>query len=221
MSLEHILLGLLREPASGYDLKAILDHGIGHFWAAELSQIYPTLKRLEKQGLLRSRRAASKRGPGRIVYETTATGRKELAAWLRNEPQFEDMRHTFLAQIYLMDELSDLPHILNFLEQLHARWAARLEGLKNAEKDWSRRDPGFPDGLSLAAFDQHLTLRMGQHSYQGWLTWCEESMRRVRARMRKENRNGNPVSVTTLGAHRRRQHRADFVLDSGHRSQGR
>jgi hypothetical protein len=26
------------EPASGYDLKAVLDHRIGHFWAAELSQ---------------------------------------------------------------------------------------------------------------------------------------------------------------------------------------
>ena len=221
MSLEHILLGLLREPASGYDLKAVLDHGVGHFWAAELSQIYPSLKRLEKQGLLRSRRAASKRGPGRIVYEITPTGRKELAAWLRNEPQFGDMRHTFLAQIYLMDELSDLAHTLKFLEKLHARWAPRLDALKNAEKEWSRRDPDFPDHLSPAAFHRHLTLRMGQHSYQGWLTWCEESMRRVRARMRKENRNGKPVSVAAVGAHHRRKLRADIVLDSGHRSQGR
>jgi PadR family transcriptional regulator AphA len=57
MSLDPILLGLLREPASGYDLKALLDHGIGHFWAAELSQIYPTLKRLEKDGFLTSRKA--------------------------------------------------------------------------------------------------------------------------------------------------------------------
>src|ERR1700740_1459020 len=52
VSLEHILLGLLRQPASGYDLKAVLDHGIGHFWGAELSQIYPSLRRLEKRGLL-------------------------------------------------------------------------------------------------------------------------------------------------------------------------
>jgi DNA-binding PadR family transcriptional regulator len=220
VSLEHILLGLLRVPASGYDLKAVLDHGIGHFWAAELSQIYPSLKRLEERGLLRSRRAASKRGPGRIVYEITAAGRKKLDAWLRNEPQFGNMRHAFLAQIYLMDELADLPRTLGFLEELHTRWTPRLEALKNAEKEWSRRDTGFPDQLSLAAFHQHLTLRMGQHAYQGWLTWCEESMRRVRARMRKENRNGKPVSVAAVGAHRRRQHRADPVLDSGHRSQG-
>ncbi|MFZ3215406.1 MAG: PadR family transcriptional regulator [Candidatus Acidiferrales bacterium] len=221
MSLEQILLGLLREPASGYDLKGILDHGVGHFWAAELSQVYPSLKRMEKKGLLRSRRAASKRGPGRIVYEITASGRKELGAWLRSEPQFEDMRHTFLAQIYLMDELGDLAHTLRFLEQLHTRWAGRLEAMKNKEKEWSQGDPGFPDGLSLAAFHQHLTLRMGEHAHQGWLTWCEESMRRVRARMRKENRDGNPVSVAAVGARGRRQSGADTILDSGNRSQGR
>jgi DNA-binding PadR family transcriptional regulator len=110
--LEHILLGLLCQPASVYDLKAVLDHGIGPFWAAELSQIYPNLKRLEQRGSLRSRRATSKRGPGRIVYEITAAGRKELAAWLRNGPQFGHMRQTFLAQIYLMDELSDPEHTL-------------------------------------------------------------------------------------------------------------
>src|SRR6266849_6316058 len=98
MSLDLILLGLLREPASGYGLKAQLDHGIEHFWTAELSQIYPTLKRLEKAGLLRSKQAASERGPGRVLYETTAAGRQVLAEWLRSEPQIGDVRTAFLAQ---------------------------------------------------------------------------------------------------------------------------
>ncbi len=221
MSLEYILLGLLREPASGFDLKSILDNGIGHFWAAELSQVYPTLKRLEKQKLLKSRLAASKRGPKRIVYEITATGRKKLASWLQQDPQFEDMRHTFLAQIYLMDELSDLPHTLRFLEQLHARWAAHLELLKNKEKEWYAHKPGFPDELSLAYFHHHLTLRMGVHAHQAWLRWCEESMRRVRARIRMENHHGKPVSVASMDARFRRRLRADAVLDSRNRSQRR
>ena len=52
MSLQHILLGLLREPASGYDLKAYFDSSVRYFWAAELSQIYPTLQRMEKSGRL-------------------------------------------------------------------------------------------------------------------------------------------------------------------------
>src|SRR5437588_510550 len=74
MGLDNILLGLLRQPASGYDLKRVFDEGIGHFWAAELSQIYPALKRLEKRRLLRARKVDSKRGPGKYVYQTTAAG---------------------------------------------------------------------------------------------------------------------------------------------------
>ena len=67
MSLDHVLLGLLREPASGFDLKGMFDQGIGHFWAAELSQIYPTLKRLERQGWLRSH-SARRSGAGGAAY---------------------------------------------------------------------------------------------------------------------------------------------------------
>ena len=50
MSLDHILLGLLREPATGYDLGNAFSENVRHFWSAELSQIYPALKRLEQRG---------------------------------------------------------------------------------------------------------------------------------------------------------------------------
>ena len=40
MSLDHILLGLLREPATGYDLGNAFSENVRHFWSAELSQIY-------------------------------------------------------------------------------------------------------------------------------------------------------------------------------------
>jgi len=65
--------------------------------------MYLTLRRLKKQGLLKSRRLASHRGPTRIVYETTAAGHKELPSWLQTGPPLQDMRHILLAQIYLAD----------------------------------------------------------------------------------------------------------------------
>src|SRR5580700_8471225 len=107
MSLEHILLGLLREPASGYDLKAIFDERIHYFWAAELSQIYPALQGLERKGLLRSRHATSKRGPGRRMYQITPAGHRVLREWLEKGPEISDERMAYLAKIYLMDELGD------------------------------------------------------------------------------------------------------------------
>ena len=74
MSLEHILLGMLRSSRSGYDLRHEFEYGAKHFWSAELSQIYPTLKRMESRGWLESRLEPSPKGPDRRVYERTKAG---------------------------------------------------------------------------------------------------------------------------------------------------
>ena len=52
MSLNHILLGMLKEPGSGYDLGKRFSEGPIHFWSAELSQIYPALRRMTERGWL-------------------------------------------------------------------------------------------------------------------------------------------------------------------------
>ena len=53
MSLKYALLGFLNYgPHTGYELKKFFDVSVAHFWNAELSQIYPTLKTLETEGLV-------------------------------------------------------------------------------------------------------------------------------------------------------------------------
>src|SRR5688500_1608528 len=120
MNLDHILLGLLQSPATGYDLKRLFDEGIGSFWAAEFSQIYSTRNRLEAAGLLRSWKEPSSKGPQRRVYEITPAGRNALAEWLKSPPVVRDERHSYLAQLYLMSALGDLSQSLRFMEALRS-----------------------------------------------------------------------------------------------------
>ncbi len=40
MSLDHILLGILRQPGTGYDIKVAFNEVFNHFWQAQQSQIY-------------------------------------------------------------------------------------------------------------------------------------------------------------------------------------
>jgi PadR family transcriptional regulator AphA len=182
VSLEYILLGLLGEPASGYDLKKIFDTEVGYFWAAELSQIYPTLKRLEKQHWLRSRHAAAKRGSRRIVYETTAAGNRALRAWLQAGPEVSDERQAFVAKLYFMPALDDWRATLRLLTALRQRFATRLEMLRSLEKLWDESDPRYPDDLPAAEFHKLLALRKGLFSLQAHLEWADESIRLVRKR---------------------------------------
>ncbi|HWY26847.1 MAG TPA: PadR family transcriptional regulator [Candidatus Angelobacter sp.] len=190
MSLDHILLGLLRTPASGYDLKRVFDERIHYFWAAELSQIYPALGRLERKGWLRGRRAESKRGAGRRVYQVTAAGHRALRAWLESEVELGDDRIPYLAKLYLMDELHSLTKSRRFLTNLRDKFASNLAALEIIERCWARDDPSYPDSLSPAMFHVLLTLRNGICMLGARVKWCDESIRRVEARIAKEASHG-------------------------------
>ena len=183
MSLDHILLGLLRDPATGYDLRSAFSERIRHFWSAELSQIYPTLKRLEQRGMLDSRVEPSPKGPNRKVYSLTDTGREELRRWLRSGPEVGTERFAYLAQLYFMDATGDLEETRAFMTDLRdhlARWLAQLQSL---ERDVTAAHGDAPERYGDAGFHRFATLRMGIHSIGSKVAWCDETLAAIERRL--------------------------------------
>lgn len=189
MSLDHILLGMLRRPASGYDLKQEFEQGVRHFWSAELSQIYPTLTRLERQGLLKSSREPSAQGPERRVYRRTDKGRKELLQWLRGGPVMGKQRFAYVAQLAFLHEAGDPQATREFMERLRVELRAYLDFLEVTEKDALAASP-HPESWPEAEFHEYLCLRMGVTSIRARIVWCEECLTRIRARQRKVKKKG-------------------------------
>ncbi len=182
MSLEHILLGLLKEPASGYDLKHAFEESIRHFWSTDMAQIYRTLQRMESVGLLRSKEQASEKGPSRRVYRRTAAGRKRLLAWLRSEPQIGAERFAYIGQLVFMHELEDPNATIGFLSQLRGRLQALLSFFQQMEADES--ESGM-EGMSDEDFHGYLGLRMGISSLTAKIQWCDESIELTKDRLPK------------------------------------
>lgn len=189
MSLDHILLGLLKEPLSGYDLKAIFDRSLRYFWPAELSQIYRVLKRLEGRGLLKSKMRPSDKGPDRRVYALTRAGQRSLREWLAGDPQFGDERFTYLAQLYFMGERRDLAKTLRFVEQIRDSLRRRLDSFRKIEREWRTDAEAYPGLETDEGFHAHLTLRMGLHRTEAGLKWCDETIRRAKALMAKRSKS--------------------------------
>jgi DNA-binding PadR family transcriptional regulator len=187
MNLDGILLGLTRSPATGYQVKQAFDSIFSHIWAAELSQIYRTLKRLEQEGCLKSRAEASDKGPERRKYEITAKGRTRLHAWLANGPQMGDERHVHVAQLFFLGELRDFKATEAFLEALLDKYRKRVGALQGMESNWRSADPTYPDRLDPEAFHSALTLQMGIERTTALARWAETSLARVRKR-RKEGK---------------------------------
>jgi PadR family transcriptional regulator, regulatory protein AphA len=180
--LDGVLLGLLRTPSTGYQVKQSFDSIFSHIWAAELSQIYRTLRRLEDEGCLRSRSEASDKGPERRKYEITAKGRKRLHAWLASGPQVGDERHAHVAQLFFMGELHDFRATGAFLETLLRQYRARLAAMRAMEQAWRTADPGYPDRLDPEGFHCALTLQMGIQRVEALECWADDSLRRVNKR---------------------------------------
>ncbi len=186
MSLKHILLGMLDEPASGYDLKKEFDQRLKNFWHAELSQIYPGLNKLEAEGLLTSHQEDSPSGPPRRVYRRSAQGRREVLDWLRGGPQIGKERMSYLAQVYFLCEFDYPAEALDFMRQLRDSTALRLEKLESIEREWSACDPRYPDQLPDKDFYAQLTLALGLKRVRATLEWCDESIGRMEARLEKD-----------------------------------
>lgn len=82
MSISGVLLGLLElGPAHGYDLKRRHDQ---HFGARRLAlpQVYATLGRLERDGLVEQTETTRVAGPDRNVYAVTDRGVAQVGEWL-------------------------------------------------------------------------------------------------------------------------------------------
>lgn len=79
MSIRHGLLALLtEEPKYGYQLRAEFEERTGATWPLNVGQVYTTLGRLERDGLVV---AAETDDEGRHRYAITDEGRAEVATW--------------------------------------------------------------------------------------------------------------------------------------------
>src|ERR1051326_2646813 len=97
MSVRHALLALLSEgPKYGLQLREEFEARTGEVWPLNVGQVYTTLQRLERDGLVESDDAAqdgpekspekSREKTPQKAFRITADGAAELAGWLRTPP---------------------------------------------------------------------------------------------------------------------------------------
>ena len=181
MSLKHALLGILSfSPMTGYELKQFFDSSVQHFWTAELSQIYPTLKYLEEQGFVEKHLEVQENRPNRKVYEITDGGREEFARWVREPAPPAGLRDPFLIKIFFGSQLpaEDMLVLLRRQLEEQQKMVAFSETvlrarIAHADKEHLRdtRAPAY----------WNLTLDMAVAYRQAYIEWCERAMQALEA----------------------------------------
>jgi DNA-binding PadR family transcriptional regulator len=101
--MRNTLLALLAEgTAHGYELKHGIEEMFGDGWPSiNIGQIYTTLGRLERDGLVASSHVAQAGRPDKRVYDLTEAGREEVRRWLEEPVSGPRLKDEFFTKLML------------------------------------------------------------------------------------------------------------------------
>jgi PadR family transcriptional regulator AphA len=170
----RVILGMIVfGKTTGYEIKQFVDSTTRNFWAASYGQIYPELKRLEDQGLVRGRPEPSGARP-RTVYELTEAGQEALESWLASddEPLYE-LRDEGMLKLFFSDSLPE--RRIENIRAMRERQERKLAHLRGLEPHASQGPAGA-----------YLTLQLGIASTQCLIDWCAAAERRLAAEPEQE-----------------------------------
>jgi DNA-binding PadR family transcriptional regulator len=172
VSVRHALLALLSEgPKYGLQLREEFEARTGEVWPLNVGQVYTTLQRLERDGLVASD-DASEDGPQK-GFRITVEGEQELAGWLRTPPDLSSPpRDELVIKVLVALRVpgTDVHEVI----QVHRRYLVELM------QQWTRikeAEAGSDLGLALVVDAELFRL----DSVIRWLDSADSRLKRVPA----------------------------------------
>ncbi|GGO82753.1 PadR family transcriptional regulator [Wenjunlia tyrosinilytica] len=163
------LLALLAKgPAHGYELKLALEKLLGAAYPQpNVGQIYVTLNRLEKSGLIRGEDVAQSSRPNKRIYELTEAGHEAVRAWFEEPTDEPRVRDEFFMKLALAPEtgVADQISLINRQRRHYLNTMRDLSKLAAAEDRDNRVAQLLIEGAML-----HLQADLD------WLERCQEEL---------------------------------------------
>ena len=175
MSVRHALLALLSEgPKYGLQLREEFEANTGQVWPLNVGQVYTTLQRLERDGLVIAVADAESGDPGpQKAYRITEAGSAELAEWLRVPPDLSTPpRDDLVMKVLIAVRVpgTDVSEVI----QAHRRYLIQLmQEWTRLKEDDNGRDMAFSLVVDSELFRIDSVVR--------WLDAAEARLRRALA----------------------------------------
>lgn len=167
MQQEVVLAMLAKEPSHGYQLRARLQEALGPAGdAMNAGQIYVTLSRLEKAGLVTCEQASGLPDrPDRKVYALTADGQQRVTGWLADV----SWPASGLAEFHLKLIAAAAARLADPVAIIDAQRRELLRRLRDAQ----RAAMAGPDGPGAGLLLEGIVLRL--QADLRWMETCERS----------------------------------------------
>lgn len=169
MAVREGLLALLDEgPSHGYQLKTGFEAATGGVWHLNVGQVYTTLERLERDGLVTEDHTPGANGGGQRSYRLTEDGVAVLGAWWETVPEDEPPPRDELMLKVLLAIGHGRDHALDVITRQRGALMSLLQERRRGTR------PGAGNGKSLAATLVSDALVVRAEADLRWLDLCEE-----------------------------------------------
>ncbi|SFC13527.1 DNA-binding transcriptional regulator, PadR family [Nocardioides terrae] len=167
MSVKHALLALLeQEPMYGYQLRVAFEERTAGTWPLNIGQVYTTLSRLERDGLVTAGETDS---DGHQLYRLTAAGRAEVTAWFGSAvPRTQPARDELAIKLALGVSARDLD-LADIIQRQRSATMKALQDYNRLKR--KATDLGHELVLDSLIFAAEAEIR--------WLDHCEAQLRRT------------------------------------------
>lgn len=176
MAVREGLLSLLQVgPRYGYQLKTEFEAVTGGVWKLNVGQVYTTLDRLERDGLVVVEILGDdgSGGPQRS-YSLTASGREELGAWWQAVPSADPPPRDELMLKVLMAIETSREHALAVITRQRTALFALLQRHRRQPSSESTDDASFAASLAAQLVTDALVVRA--EADLRWLDLCESRL---------------------------------------------
>jgi len=169
--LDYAVLGLLADgEKTGYDILKILNASPSLHWKATAGSVYPTLDRLERQGLVVGETVPQERRPNRKIFRLSGRGREAFLQWLANRTVSTDPKHAHHVLLKLVFAHHISPEeTIALIEAYRERIGEELGRVENIIAQCQESIP----------VNQYLALTNGAESLRAQLLWTQTAMAKL------------------------------------------
>ncbi|MBF8188350.1 PadR family transcriptional regulator [Nonomuraea sp. K274] len=169
MPVRHGLLALLSAgPRHGYQLRVEFEASTGATWPLNIGQVYTTLSRLERDGLVAPGESDEQ---GRVVYTITETGREEMVRWFSSPVVQSDRPRD---ELVIKLAMAVAAKKVDVAEVIHKQRTATMRTLQQLTRAKRAATEGAAQRLVLDS------MIFQAEAEQRWLDHCESVLKEER-----------------------------------------
>jgi len=183
MSVRQAMLALLEQgPMYGYQLRAEFEQRTGETWPLNIGQVYTTLARLERDGLVEvvdHGGADDSTTDRHVSYRATEAGRSEASAWFTTPvPRAQPPRDELAIKLAIAVTVPGID-VTQLIQKQRTATMSALQDYTRLKRSGRAAQPAEPADLAWSlvldslVFDAEAEIR--------WLDHCEARLRRAAA----------------------------------------